>query len=196
MLIAAQDEFFAIEPSGPTEEMVAQFRRRVSGIDGMTIDHDPAQIVIAGHRFTRLDYNGVGLFRAMLVTGIRCHLVSFNLTTVDPDRRASLEQSLNDLSIGEAEDSAYSTPVCVKDYATSEHIVSRVEPIPARPRFTSVPVRIIIGVDGKVQHIHVIRGSAEQKEHIMAVLTRWQFRPFTTADGRTVEVETGLTFRF
>jgi hypothetical protein len=195
MLIVAHDEFFAAEPLNRAAEMVAQFRDRISGIDGMTIDHGPSEIAIAGRRFTSLDYSGVGLFRAMLVTDSRCHFVSFNLTTVDPDGRASLEQSLNDLSMGEPGDRAHSIPVCVKDYATSEHVIARVHPTPAGPRFTSVPVRIVIGTDGRVRHVHVIRGSPGQRENITAALTRWQFKPFTMA-GRPVEVETGVTFRF
>ena len=86
-------------------------------------------------------------------------------------------------------------PVCVKNYATPEHLLSRIDPTPAGPKFTSVPVRIIIGTDGRVRHIHVIRGSAEQKEKIAAALTEWQFKPLVL-EGRPVEVETGLAFRF
>ena len=40
---------------------------------------------------------GVGLSRVMLVAESRCHFGSFNLTTFDPDGRASLARSLNDL---------------------------------------------------------------------------------------------------
>jgi hypothetical protein len=86
-------------------------------------------------------------------------------------------------------------PLCIKDYATPDHLVARVDLVRAGPKFTSVPVRIIIGTDGRVRHIHVIRGSAEQEEKIAAALTEWQFKPFVS-EGRPVEVETGLTFRF
>jgi hypothetical protein len=195
MLIAAQDQFFATDPPISSAEMVEQFRRQISAIDGMAIDHKPEEMTISGARFTRLDYSGVGLFRAMLVTESRCHFVSLNLTTNDPDVRASLAQSLNDLSLGDPADRARSMPICVKDYATPEHLLSRVNPTPAGPKYTSVPVRIIIGVDGRVRHIHVIRASAEQKENITAVLSGWQFRP-VTMEGRAIEVETGVTFRF
>ena len=195
MLIAAQDQFFATDPPISAAQLVEQFRRRISEIDGMTIDHEAEETTISGARFTRLDYSGVGLFRAMLVTESRCHFISFNLTTNDPDGRASLAQSLNDLSFGEPADRARSTPICVKDYATPEHLLSRVNPTPAGPKYTSVPVRIIIGVDGRVRHIHVIRASAEQKENITAALSAWRFRPLTIG-GRAVEVETGVTFRF
>jgi hypothetical protein len=195
MLIAAQDQFFATDPPISAAQMVEQFRRRLSEIDGMTIDHEAEETTISGARFTRLDYSGVGLFRAMLVAESRCHFVSFNLTTNDPDVRASLAQSLNDLSMGDPADRPRPMPICVKDYATPERLLSRVNPTPAGPRYTSIPVRIIIGVDGRVRHIHVIRASAEQKESITAALSGWQFRP-ATIEGRAVEVETGVTFRF
>jgi hypothetical protein len=195
MLITAQDQFFATDPPISAAQMVEQFRRRLSEIDGMTIDHEEEETTISGARFTGLDYSGVGLFRAMLVTESRCHFISFNLTTNDFDGRASLAQSLNNLSFGEPAYLARSTPICVKDYATPEHLLSRVSPIPAGPTHTSVPVRIIIGVDGRVRHIHVIRASAEQKENVTAALSAWRFRPLTMG-GRAVEVETGVTFRF
>jgi hypothetical protein len=195
MLIAAHDRFFAKPSANSSAEMVGQLRHRISEIDGMSIDLEPLETTIAGRRFARLDFSGVGLFRAMLVTEIRCHLVSFNLTTGDPKDLARLVLSLNDLSPGEAADPADAMPVCVKDYATPEHLLSRVEPTPAGPKFTVVPVRIIIGTDGRIRHIHVIRGSAEQRVSITAALTQWKFKP-PTIDGRSTEVETGLTFPF
>ncbi len=195
MLIAAQDQFFANEPIRRPAEMVDRLRRSVSAIDGMTVDREPEEMTISGRQFTRLDFSGVGLYRLVLVTESRCHFVSFNLTTADPRERASLAQSLNALSLAELGDPANSVPVCVKDYATPEHLALRIDPTPAGPKFTSVPVRIIIRADGRVRHIHVIRGSAEQKQNIAAALAEWQFRPFTV-DGRPVEIETGLTFQF
>src|SRR5262249_31119795 len=158
------DQFFASDPSTGPAQMVDRLRRRISEIDGMTIDQALAETAIAGRPFTRLDYSGAGLFRAILVGEDRCHLVSFNLTTVDPDERTRLAQSLGALSLGEAADPARQTPLCLKGYATAEHLVSRLEPAPVGPRFAAVPARIIIGIDGRVRHVHVIRGSAAQKE--------------------------------
>src|SRR5271167_4550084 len=114
MLIAAQDQFFATDPPNRTAEMVERLRRRISEIDGMTIDHEPQETTISGAPFTRLDFSGVGLYRTVLVAASRCHFVSFNLTTADPDGRANLAQSLNDLSLGEPADPAHPMPVCVK----------------------------------------------------------------------------------
>jgi len=195
MLITAQDQFFVADLPSCAPEMVERFRRRISEIDGITIDREPQEISISGARFTRLDFSGAGLYRTALVAESRCHFVSLNLTTVGPGERASRTQRLDRLSLGEPDNLADEVPVCVKDYATSEHIISRVEPTPAGPKFTSVPVRVIIGADGRVRHIHVIRASADQEANITAALTGWQFRPFTM-EGRPVEVETGLTFRF
>jgi hypothetical protein len=195
MLVAAQDEFFVAEPPGPSAKMVERLRSTISETDGMTVDREPVEVKISGRQFTRLDFSGVGLYRMVLVTESRCHFVSFNLTTADSYQRARVAQSLNALSLTEPGDPAHSVPVCIKDYATPEHVVSHIDPIQASPKFTSVPVRIIIGADGRVSHIHVIRGSPEQKQNIAAALAEWQFRPLTM-DGRPAEVETGLTFRF
>jgi hypothetical protein len=175
--------------------LVSHLHHRISEIDGMTIDHDPLETTIAGRRFARIDFSGVGLFRTTLVTESRCHFVSFNLTTRDPATLARLVLGLNDLSLGEPAGPADALPVCLKDYATPEHVRSRVEPMPAAPKFTAVPVRIIIGTDGRVRHIHVIRGSPEQRTSIVAALTQWRFEP-PVINGRPTEVETGLTFRF
>ena len=161
----------------------------------MKVDREPSETMIAGRRSARFEFSGVGLFRAMLVTESRCHWVSFHLTASDPDGLASLVLSLDNLSLREASDRSHSMPVCIKDYASFAPAVSRGEPTRAGPRFTSVPVRIIIGTDGRVRHIHVIRASKEQKESITAALTGWRFQPLTV-EGRPVEVETGVTFRF
>ena len=195
MVIAAQDQFFTAEPPGRLAEMAGRLRRAISETDGMTVDREPEEMTISGRRFTRLDFSGAGLYRMVLITETRCHLVSFNLTTAAPDQREHIAQSLYALSLAKPGDPAYSEPVCIKHYAAPEHLVSRSAPALAGPKFTEVPVRIIIGADGRVRQTHAIHGSAEQKQNIAAALAQWQFRP-PTIDGRPVEVETGLTFRF
>jgi hypothetical protein len=195
MLIAAHDRFFATAPAASSVELASHLRHRISQIDGMTIDHDPLETTIAGRRFVRIDFSGVGLFRATLVTESRCHFVSFNFTTSDPAILSDLVLRLNDLSWGEPAGTGGPIPVCIKDYGTPERVRFRVEPTPAAPKFTVVPVRIIIGTDGRVRHIHVIRGSAEQRASIIAALTQWRFES-PVINGRPTEVETGLTFPF
>ena len=195
ILIAAQDQFFGVKGSQRAEEAAREFMDEISQIDGMTPDRGPLQTMIAGRTFSRVDFSGAGLYRALLVTEIRCHLVSFYLTTSDPAILTRLLFSLNDLSLGVPVGPSETIPVCVKDYITPEHLLSRVEPASAGPKFTVIPARIIIGTDGEARHIHVIRASAEQRISIISALTQWRFEPFVI-DGMATEVETGLTFRF
>jgi hypothetical protein len=195
ILIAAQDRFFSTVPAESSTEMAGQLRHGISQIEGMTIDNEPLVATIAGRRFARVDFSGVGLFRTTLVTESRCHFVSFNFTTSDPAILARLVPSLNDLSLGEPAGPVDARPLCVKDYGTPEHVRLRIEPTSAAPKFTVVPVRIIIGTDGRVRHVHVIHGSSEQRTNIIAALSQWRFDP-CVIDGRPTEVETGLTFSF
>jgi outer membrane biosynthesis protein TonB len=65
----------------------------------------------------------------------------------------------------------------------------------AGPRFTSVPVRIIVDREGHVKHVHVINGFPEQAKSISEALSQWTFKPYVK-NGRALEVETGLLFDF
>ncbi len=115
----------------------------------------------------------------------------FVFASPDHERLTALAASLNHLSLP----AAPTTPVCVKDYATAQTIRHRVEPTMAGPLFVKVPVRIIIGGDGKVKHIHVIRADPAQRRSIVDALAQWEFEP-DHRDGRAAAVETGLTFEF
>ena len=48
----------------------------------------------------------------------------------------------------------------------------------AGPQFVKVPVRIVIGSDGKVKHIHVIRAAPAQQQSIVDALAQWEFQPY------------------
>jgi hypothetical protein len=85
-------------------------------------------------------------------------------------------------------------PICIKDYATPEHLLSRTAPASAGPKFTSVPVRIIIGVDGRARNIHVIRVCRAKREHHSGT-DRVAIQAIH-GGGRPVEVETGVTLGF
>jgi hypothetical protein len=191
ILIAAQDMFFAAEPLRDAAAMADHFGRAISEIEGMTIGHGPSVQRIAGRLFSRVDYSGVGLYRAMYATDIRCHVLSFNLTTRDPDMLASLAQNLDSLSIAAGRDDGALSPACIKDYAVAENLIRKVEPAIVGPRFMPIPVRIIIGIDGGVKHVHVIHASAELRQGVEAALGQWQFKPYQI-EGRAVELETGL----
>jgi hypothetical protein len=120
--------------------------------------------------------------------------VSFNLTARDPEQLARLALSVNSLSFAGREGVPSPAPACVKDYAIAENLLSKIEPAIPGSAFMPIPVRITISVDGKVKHVHVIRATADQRKSIEHALTQWQLRPYA-AQGRAVEIETGLVFQ-
>jgi hypothetical protein len=195
ILIAAQDKFFAAGPPTDAGAWAGDFRQAISQVDGMTIDHEPSEMKIADRVIQRVDFSGIGLYRAMLVTEIRCHFVSFNLTARTPELLASLARSVNYLSHAAGKDFAPSVPECIENYAVAENLWHRVEPIPVGPRFSPIPVRIIIDTDGGVKHVHVIHASVGQRKSIEDALCQWKFKRLIL-NGYPVEVETGLVFEF
>ena len=84
-------------------------------------------------------------------------------------------------------------PVCIKDYASDENVIERVDPVFSEQRFNPVPVRIIIDKQGKVKHIHFLSAFPDQTKAISDALSQWKFRPYLR-DGQPVEVETGIMF--
>jgi hypothetical protein len=195
VLIAAQDMFFASKPHGDVAEMVRGFRQAMSEVDGMTIDREPTEVKVADRGFQRVDFSGVGLYRATFTTEIRCHAVSFNLTARDPMLLADLALSLDKLSAAEKRGSVSAVPYCVENYAVPENLLRRVEPVPVGPKFISIPVRVIVDTEGAVKHVHVIRATDEQRKSIEEALRQWKFKPYRL-NGRAVEIETGMAFRF
>jgi hypothetical protein len=194
ILIAAQDMFFTRGPHGDMAEVVRDFRRSMSQIDGMTIDREPAEAKIADRLLYRVDFSGVGLYRATFTTGIRCHAVSFNLTARSPDVLANLALSLDKLSTAGKPKSG--VPQCVENYATPDNLVQSVIPAPAvGPKFAAIPVRFVIDTQGGVKQIHVIRASPEQRKSIEDALHQWKFKPYRLNE-RAVEIETGHVFQF
>jgi hypothetical protein len=192
------NEWKAKRDSDPAEGIAAalasEFREAMSTVDGMTIDREPSEMKFADRLMRRVDFSGVGLYRSMFVSEIRCHFVSFNLTARTPELLESLARSLSNLSPATGGDPA-SVPVCIKDCAVADNLLHRVEPVPVGPLFTSIPVRIVIDRDGGVKHVHVIHASDEQRQRIEKALRRWTFVA-PRIDGHAVEIETGLMFRF
>jgi hypothetical protein len=191
VLVVAQDMFFAPDTSDSVKNVVAEFRQVISTVDGMTIDREPAPVNVAGHPGYRVDFSGVGLFRSMFAMEIRCHVVTFNLTSRDPELLASLVSSLDHLDSVRKETSD-PVPECVKDYA-SENVVHRVEPHSVGTKTVSIPVRMIVATDGSVKQVHVIRASAAQRRNIEEAVRQWKFKPHV-GQGHPVEVETGMVF--
>jgi hypothetical protein len=193
ILIAAQDLFFTSKPYGDMAEMARDFRQAMSEVDGMTIDREPTEVKVEDRLLHRVDFSGVGLYRATFTTAIRCHAVSFNLTARTPELLENLGLSIDRLSArGKRPDSF---PHCIGNYAVADNVLKRVEPVPAGATFVPIPVRIIVDGTGRVRHVHVIRASAEQRQSIEQALRQWTFKPYQL-NGRTVEIETGLVFRF
>jgi hypothetical protein len=193
ILIAAQDMFFAAKPPSDAASAAKDFRHAISSVEGMTIDREPLEVRIANRVVQRVDFSGVGLYRAMFVAEIRCHLVTFNLTARDPEALASMTLTLDRLSFAGGK-AAASVPHCVKNYAVTENLLSKVEPVIAGSIATPIPVRIIIGTDGSVKHVHVIRATAEQRKSIESALSQWKLRPYEI-EGKAVEIETGVVFQ-
>jgi hypothetical protein len=195
VVITAHDMFFADVPCENAAAMIVQFRKSAADVPGMKIDREPSEVRIGGRVMERIDFSGVGLYRAMLATEIRCHLARFNLTATEPSTLAMMVRSLDDLAFDARPDAASSAPVCVKDYATDETVLSKVQPSPSGPTFAPIPVRILVGTNGLVKAVHVIHATAEQRQSIEAGIRQRRFKPLVV-NGRNVEVETGLLFQF
>jgi Gram-negative bacterial TonB protein C-terminal len=197
MLIVAEDLFFMAKPLADAADVAADFRNAMAGIPDLSIDQHPASIMIGGQTFLRLDYDAGGLYRVWLATELRCHVVIFNITARD---RATVDRTADFLSAislrpPSVSDAAQTTPVCIKDYVTAQTTVHRVDPVLTDLNGLTVPVRIIIGADGRVEHVHVISATPAQRQAIEQALAQWQFKPYEVM-GHPTAVETGLTFAF
>jgi hypothetical protein len=191
ILIAAQDMFFGAD----MEDRARDFQQAMSNVSGMIIDRDLTEIKVADHLLYRVDYSGVGLFRARLETEVRCHVVSANVTTSDKELLGRLAGSRDSLSFTTIRDAASSPPPCVKDYAVGDNVIHKVDPVAVGPKFVPIPARIIVGADGSVKHVHVIHATDAQRRSIEDALYRWKLKPYEI-DGRASPVETGLVFKF
>jgi hypothetical protein len=195
IMVAAQDMFFAAKPFDDLMAMTDEFSRSISQVDGMTIDQPPSELSIAGRTFSRVDFSGVGLFRSTLTTKIRCHFVSFNLTANSPELLTALLRNLDNLGPASDKAAVRIDPTCIGNYADAEHLLSKVDPAAVAPSSIPIPVRIVVGRDGTVKHVHVIRATSGQRETIERALAQWKLKPHEIT-GRTNEIETGLLIRF
>jgi hypothetical protein len=203
MLIVAQDLFFSAKPLSNVADAAADFRDAMAGTPDLSIDPTPAGITIGGHDFLRLAYHAGGLYRVWLATELRCHIVSFNVTGTDRatvDRIADFLQTMSlptqsNTQTESNSDAEQTPPTCMKDYVTAQTTVRRVDPLLVDLNGLTVPVRIIIGPDGKVLHVHVISATPAQRRAIEEALTQWEFGPLELG-GRPTAVETGLAFEF
>jgi hypothetical protein len=197
ILITAQDMFFTPIPA--TNATEANQMKDNLGAD-YKVETPLAPVRIANRSFSLFRYWSpvAQLHWAVLSTQIRCHAIQIVLTSRDTKLLDSLILDLNTIKLpGEASPTGGTggdaVPVCVKDYARDENIITRVDPVFSEHRFNSVPVRIVIDKEGSVKHIHFLSAFADQTKLITEALGQWKFKPYRVA-GQPTEVETGILF--
>jgi hypothetical protein len=198
ILISAQDLFFSLSAAKNAVELINFRKSRLS--PDYKVERPPTEVMIANHSFIRMDYMSpvAELHWYTLATQIRCHEVEFLLTSRDPALLERLVQSMNQMVLPEQTGPATGRgggdlPVCVKDYASGENVMNRVNPVFAEQKFNPIPVRLVIDKNGRVKHVHVISAFSEQSKTITDALLQWEFRPYRL-NGKPVEVETGILF--
>lgn len=196
ILISAQDLFFNLTPAKSAVSLI-QFRQGRLNAE-YKVERASSEVKIAGHSFVRMDYMSpvAELHWYTLATQIRCHSVEFMLTSRDPALLESLIATMDKMTLpGDAGTTAGKgggdSPVCIRDYATAETVLTRVEPVLEGRKYNPIPVRIVIDKQGKVKHVHVISAFADQSKAITDALLQWEFRPYRVND-EPVEVETGI----
>jgi hypothetical protein len=202
MQISAQDNFFAPEPIKDATDFLTAMKKHLD--PSLSAPDAVAPVEVGGQQFARLDYSGAGLDHSVFATEIRCHTLIFSITARRDATTTALAQSLKKMSFAQgvqprgpsqANASEGQWPLCVPESVYSDHIVHKVDPMMTGPRYASVPVRLVIGADGRLEHIHAIAGFPEQIKSVTDALARWEFKPYVV-NGQPVEVETGLLFQF
>ncbi|HEY2781024.1 MAG TPA: hypothetical protein VGI90_09610 [Steroidobacteraceae bacterium] len=188
MLIAAQDLFFSLIPAHNAIELIRYYQDHLG--PEYRVQRAPRTVRLANRDFVRFDYisPAAGLQWHVLATEIRCHVVLFTFTGSDAGTARRLIDSINAMPRPPG-----STPLCVKDYVSSETVTERENPVLTEARFNPVPVRIVIDSEGKVKHIHFLSAFPDQVRSIADAVSKWRFKPLVI-DGQPTEVETGLTF--
>jgi hypothetical protein len=198
ILITAQDMFFTPFPADNALQLVNYSKNNLQA--DYKVEMQPTPTKIAGQSFTFFAYWSpiAELHWYVLATEIRCHAVEMVLASRDTKLLENLILDLDKMKLpAEANPTTGTgggdTPVCIKDYASGENVIARVEPVFTEHRFNSVPVRIIIGREGKIKHIHFLSAFPDQAKVIIDALGQWKFKPYRR-EGKPVEVETGIMF--
>jgi hypothetical protein len=189
MLITAQDLFFSLVPQRGAKEMIKYSSDHLQPY--YTLERPPSDLTIAGRSFARFDYMSpvAGLHWYTLATQVRCHVIQFVLNSRDTGLLDSLVHEMDQMKLA-----ASDSPPCVAGYA-EQNVISKVDPVLNDHKFNSIPVRIIIGTDGKVKHVHVISAFQDQAKIITDALLQWRFKPYQQ-NGKAVDVETGILFGY
>jgi Gram-negative bacterial TonB protein C-terminal len=186
--------FFTPFPVTRAEELVDYTKEHLQ--HDYKVEWPPTQIRIGGRSFRFFAYWSpvAELHWYVFATEIRCHAVEIVLSSSDIRLMRDLIQDLHTMTLPEdAQTEGVTVPVCVKDYATGENVIRRVAPVFTEHRFNTVPVRIVIGRDGRVKHTHLLSAFPDQAKAITDALQQWTFKP-CIRNGRPVEVETGILF--
>ena len=198
VLISAQDMFFAPQPATNAVDLVKDSRDHLQS--DYRVEIQPSTAKVGDHPFTFFAYWSpvAQLHWYVLATEIRCHAVEIILSSQDTKLLERLVRDLDRMKLSAEATPTSGTgggpfPICVKDYASDENILTRVEPVFTQHRFNPVPVRIIIDKAGAVKHIHFLSAFPDQVNAITDALHQWKFRPYMR-DGKPAEVETGILF--
>jgi len=190
VLITAQDMFFGPMSGHSAKETIERTKERLQA--DYRVEHEPSQVTVANHIFTRFDYNSpvAQLHWYVLATEVRCHTIRFVFTSPDPALLESLIKEMDAMKLASNVDTA---PVCVPDYAQGANVTYKVDPVFGDQKYNAIPVRLIIGKMGEVEHVHVISAFPAQARSITDALLQWRFKPYVR-DGQPVAVETGMLF--
>jgi hypothetical protein len=198
ILITAQDMFFTPLPATNALDLVNYSKRHLQA--DYKVEMPPTPTRIADRAFTFFAYWSpiAELHWYVAATEIRCHAVEIVLTSRDTKLLEDLILDLNKLKLPTEAGPTTGTgggavPTCIKDYATDENVIQRVEPVVTEHKFNPVPVRIIIDKEGKVKHIHFLSAFPDQAKAISDALKQWKFKPYIR-NGKPAEVETGIMF--
>jgi hypothetical protein len=197
ILITADDMFFSPLPASSARELINYTKNNLQA--DYKVELPPTQTRIAGRSFTFFAYWSpvAELHWYVLATEIRCHTLELVLSSRDTKLLESLMRDLNRMELpadaSPTGGNGADVPVCIKDYAQEDNLITRVDPVFTERRFNSVPVRIIIDKEGKVKHVHFLSAFPDQTKAITDALKRWKFRPYVR-DRQSMDVETGVMF--
>jgi hypothetical protein len=186
--ITAQDLFFGDQKFNNAAEMAESVRHRMVKTPALDFLGPPLAVTLGNTEFVRIDYIDGALYHTWLATDVRCHVVVFDVAGPSHASAAKAVQALKRLSLG-----ASAAPVCRKNYATRGTVTptAALDTAKAPLEAGKIPVRMTLGTDGRVRHVHLVPGAAAPSDDVVAALMRWRFVPYRV-DGKPVEVETGV----
>jgi len=194
VLVSAQDMFFSLVPAESPLALV-EFKSKKLGPD-FKIEREPVAVKLGKRSFIRFDYMSpvAELHWYTLTTQVRCHALQFQFTSRDPELLENMIRQVEKISLpDETAGSSAATPVCIRNYATGDNVLQKVDPVLTGHRFNRIPVRLVIDKYGKVKYIHVLSAFPDETRAITEALMRWEFRPYRV-NGKAMEVETGIIF--